>query len=101
MSIEIKDNGFCITLTTQIREVLWEDIEEINAYKKDLFTYDLVCIDIILQESVITITEEIKGWENFLEAMNKAYALLDKNWYSKITPSPFETNFTVLYKKAK
>ena len=100
MSIRLLDKGFCISIETGIKDIFWNDIKELHAYKKDLLTYDEICIDIVLPESIITITEEIEGWVEFTEKMNKIFPSINKEWYADIMLPAFKTNFTILYKKS-
>jgi hypothetical protein len=100
MSIKLLDKGFCISSKTGIKDILWNDVNELHAYKKDLLTYDEICINIILPKSIITITEEIEGWVEFIEKMNKVFPSINKEWYADIMLPAFKTNFTILYKKS-
>jgi hypothetical protein len=97
--IKVKDDGFSINLTSGVRDVLWKDIEEINAYKVDLMNIDEIYFDIILAETCITITEELEGWSEFTEKLNTIFPTFDKEWFSKVAFPPFETNFITLFKR--
>lgn len=99
MSIKLFDKGFCINIKTGVKDILWNDIKELHAYKIDLLTYDEICIDIVLPELVITITEEIEGWVEFTEKMNKVFPSINKEWYGDVMLPAYKTNFTILYKK--
>jgi hypothetical protein len=97
--IEIRDDGFTVALKSGAKDILWKDIQEINAYKDDLMTYDVICLDIILTDSVVKITEEVEGWSDFTEKLNKVFPAIDKEWYINIMLPAFETNFITLFKK--
>ncbi len=97
--IDVRDEGFTIALKSGTKKVLWEDIQEINAYKDDLMTYDMICLDIVLKDSVVKITEEVGGWSEFTEELNKVFPSIDKEWYVNIMLPAFATNFTTLFKK--
>ena len=98
-SIGLTANGFSIHLPSGIRTILWNEVQEINAYKKDMMVYDLICLDIILKSSVITIQEEFKGWTEFMIEMSRVFPTINLDWYFNIMNPAFETNFTTLYKR--
>lgn len=100
MSIKLFEKGFSISLESGIKDIPWNDVEELHAYKKDLLTYDEICIDIVLNESIITITEEIEGWIEFTEKINEIFPTINKEWYADVMLPAFETNVTILYKKS-
>jgi hypothetical protein len=52
------ENGFSFNIDKTITEKKWNEIEEINVYKKDLLTVDLICMDIVFGETYITFTED-------------------------------------------
>jgi len=97
--IKVTDDGFTITLNSEVRNVSWKEIQAINAYKDDLITYDVICLDFVLIDSVIKITEEIEGWSDLTEKVNNIFPVIDKEWYNNIMLPAFETNFTTLFKK--
>lgn len=95
-----ESDNFSVLLNGDYRKVNWAEIEEIQAYKLDLLTTDEVCIDLVLKTSIITITEEIGGWELFVDTLMKQFPSIQKDWEHKVTLPPFDTNFTILYKKS-
>jgi hypothetical protein len=100
MSIIVNDNGFSIQLTDKTKAVNWTEIQQIEAYKVNLITTDEICIEVELQESILTITEETNGWNEFIEKILIVFPEIDKNWWSKVAHPPFQTNHLILYKKS-
>lgn len=95
--IKVADDGFSIKLSSGIRNIGWNEIDEINCYKLDLITTDEICFDIVLSETIITISEEIEGWQTFTDKLEKVLIGFDKNWFSKIAYPVFKTNLTTIY----
>lgn len=91
--------GFSMLLNEEKKEVAWLEVERLEAYKIDLLSVDEVCLDIVLSNSVITITEETDGWNNFLLQLHEQFPRIEKDWYPKIIQPPFQTNYTVLYER--
>jgi len=78
------------------------DIREISAYKRDLFTTDLICCDIendtkdgrytrTIHEEMVGFTEVIKE----LETLDGFY----KDWREVVVFPPFQQNYTIIYRR--
>jgi hypothetical protein len=81
------------------KQYKWNDIEELNAYKADMFTYDEIRIDIVFKGVFLTITEETPGWYQFVIKTKEVFPSIAKDWDDKIVFPPFADNFITLYKK--
>ncbi|MBL7748046.1 MAG: hypothetical protein JNM19_11495, partial [Chitinophagaceae bacterium] len=87
-------------LNEEKKEVAWLEVERIEAYKIDLLAFDEVCLDIVLSTSVIRITEETEGWNTFIQKLQAQFPGIERDWYSKIIQTSFQTNHTVLYERS-
>lgn len=99
MAISILEDGFSINLPTGAKTVLWKEIEEIHVYKSDMMTYDEICMDIHLSKSIITISEETKGWDILVDTFHTVFSSIPRDWETAIVTPAFATNDTILYKK--
>ncbi len=97
--VKVSDDGLSIKLSSVIRNIRWDDIEEINAYKLDRLTSDEICFDIVLSETVITISGEIEGWQTFTEKLEAMLTGFDKEWFAKVAHPAFKTNLTTVYQR--
>lgn len=88
--LRIKEND-------RLSEVQWTSITTIFGYKKDLITYDTICLDIIFNNRTLTICEESAGWVDLLEALKKQFPRIPENWYLDIMTPAFKTNLILLY----
>jgi hypothetical protein len=89
--------SFIIHFTNGAEEIVWDDIESIFAYKVDWFTFDDVHIDLIVKNEIISIREDINGFDTFIENLHQHLQGL-KNYWIVVNPR-FATNFTMLYDK--
>lgn len=97
---EYDEKGFFLTLENVKEYYKWETINKIYGYKIDLYVYDEICIDVILDdENKFTITESTWGWYQFLIRLNENIESISKDWNIQITIPAFETNLTLLYDK--
>jgi hypothetical protein len=93
------DDGFEIALKEGSVKLNWDDIDELVAYKADMYTFDEIRMDIVYGGMAITITEETPGWHQFVLKTKKVFPSILQDWDSKIIYPPFATNLTELSKK--
>jgi hypothetical protein len=89
--------SFIIHFTNGAEEIVWDDIESIFAYKVDWLTFDDVYLDLIVKGEIISICEDINGFDTFIENLNKELPTVKDYWI--VVPPAFATNFTMLYDK--
>jgi len=92
--------GFDIDLKDGFHSIRWTDIERLQAYKADLLTTDEICIDIIFDNKTIIVTEETKGWYQFIDKVKLALPLTNDNWEVLVLETPFEYKLTTIYERA-
>lgn len=77
----------------------WEDVNYVEAYKRDMVTEDLICLEIGLSSgSVVTLHEELKGYEQFKTMMQNKLKLDNEDWMASVMLPPFEECRTKVYK---
>lgn len=73
--VELRPESFCVTSHLQQQEVRWEDVEEIWAFKRDLYSVDQICLEFITQDGdVIVVTEDHQGFRALEAAHGHAIA---------------------------
>ncbi|ALI98582.1 hypothetical protein [Rufibacter tibetensis] len=97
-AFEYMDNGFSATIEEEEMAFSWSELNTIVAYKKDLYTYDVICLDVFTAGGHdLSINEDTPGWHQFIERLNKAFTSIDKGWQSEVSQTAFETKLTLLY----
>jgi hypothetical protein len=83
------------------RLIPWTKIEKIAAFKRDLYTVDLMCIAFETSDFVYEINEEMVSWAAFVTAIatHLPGCLKVEEWYQAVMLPAFETNQTVLYSR--
>jgi hypothetical protein len=82
--------------------VKWADADAIFAFKRDMWSYDVICVDFELRDgSHVGIDEEMDGFMKIMEAASQQCAGCVKveDWYSGIMVPAFEANLTELYRR--
>jgi len=92
--------GFDIDFKDSFHSIRWTDIERLQAYKADLLTTDEICIDLIFDNKKIIVTEETKGWYQFIKKVKSALPLTYDNWEALVLETPFEYKLTTIYERA-
>lgn len=81
--------------------ISWDEIVEIQGYKRDLVTVDLVCFDVEVKKGAekmtYTIHEEMKGFEQVSHVFAKTLPGFDKEWRGRVVKPAFVENRTLLF----
>ena len=102
-SVQLTNDGFTFNDLHHRRKseyILWEDIHEVTAYKRDLYTYDTICVGITYRDNnFVEIGEEDTGYADFLDAAARSLPEIRTDWLDGVAHPPFARNETVLYRK--
>lgn len=82
--------------------IAWTSLVEIRAFKKDLLTTDLVCLELHIDglDGVYIIHEEMAGYQRVVEAMERFLPGFTTDWWRSVAFPAFETNYRTVWKKA-
>ncbi len=79
----------------------WDKVRRIVAYKDDLMTTDLICLEFEVEDDLVYLAhEEAPGFEQLCTDMAKAFPAIDPNWLLTVMQPAFVRNFTVLHGKS-
>ena len=81
--------------------VKWDDIEEVHAFKRDLFTFDLICLSFKKagREEYYEISEDMVGYHDLLEILPRRLRSFNMEWFLSVASPAFETNHRIIWKK--
>ncbi|AWA31077.1 hypothetical protein HYN48_13820 [Flavobacterium magnum] len=91
--------GFILDYENFNASVKWDEITQLNVYKKDLITIDQIEMQIVAGQKYFTISEELPGWFQFIIKTKEMFPTIPKDWDMKIINPPFQANFTTIYEK--
>lgn len=92
-------DGFTFTYNKTVKKINWEDITQINVFKTDRFTEDRIEMEIIYGADILTTTEDIPGWFQFVIKLKEVFPTIPKDWDINIIKPPFAENYTTIYRK--
>ena len=78
----------------------WNEIDEIHAFKRDLFAVDLVCFMFnVGQRGGLEVNEEMAGFQEMLSWLPRKFPGYDPGWFPKVAFPAFATNHILIWKK--
>jgi hypothetical protein len=83
--------------------VAWQDTVGVEAFKRDLYAVDLICMAILLKDNkAVEINEEMAGWESLVEKLPEYLPGCQKfeEWFSAVAFPAFKPNITAIYKRS-
>ena len=81
-------------------EVLWPEVREMLAFKRDLFAVDRVCLAFSLGDNTaLEINEEMIGWDGLVEKLPEYLSGCTsfENWFNQVAFPAFATNTAKTY----
>lgn len=83
-----------------IFELRWDDIEEIETFKVDLYIHDEILVGFVARGGAyFQVSEEDSGFAEAMEQMRIAFPSIPENWFDTVMRPAFATNHCVLWKR--
>lgn len=81
-------------------ELRWSEVEEVHAYKRDLFTTDLICLAFKKsgKDEYHEIHEEMAGYHDLLELLPSRLPKFSLEWFTAVAFPAFKANHQVIWK---
>jgi len=101
LEIRCNQTGFAVTNTDSScpHAILeWHDVNAVLAYKRDLYTADLICLGFVTASGTIEVHEEMRGWSELLEQLPPRLCVPPSSeWWERVAKPPFASCVTKLY----
>jgi hypothetical protein len=80
--------------------IRWDELEEIVAFKRDMFTTDHLCLGFRAhgQTEFHVCDEEVAGWPEVNVVLEARYGIRREQWASRVVKPAFVENWTVLWR---
>ena len=82
--------------------ISWDSVVRIVAFKRDLYSRDLLCAAIEMQpQAVVELDESMDGWNNFIQELpaHLPGALAAERWFSGAAFPAFEVSPTEIFRR--
>ena len=81
-------------------EIDWNEVKEIRVFKRDLLTYDCICIAFDLKnDTTFEIDEEIEGYQETFKVLLETFKGIKEDWFFDVAFPAFETNMKTIWKE--
>jgi len=84
-----------------VETMRWEEVDTARAYKRDILTYDRICISLDSETRTLELHEDMEGWDAFLKTLPTSLPGCpdgDAVWRAVALPA-FETKETVIFRR--
>lgn len=99
-SSSLRLNNYSVVKAFPDKEILWNDITTIVAYKRDAYIVDLICLGITINNgTVFELDEEMNGWNPLIERLPQHLlgCKPKETWWSDVALPPFADNVNIIY----
>ena len=82
--------------------VAWRETVAVKAFKRDLYSVDLICLAFLSMDNrTVEIDEEMGDWESLVEKLPDYLPGCQKfeEWFSRVAFPPFKPNLTAIYQR--
>jgi hypothetical protein len=79
----------------------WRDVEEIETYKRDLFSSDEIYLSFGVTDAWYEFSESDAGFQQLAELMQAKFPSIPECWYGEVMQPPFATNQRTLWTTPK
>jgi hypothetical protein len=98
--IRYYEGGFLLTDNPDVapKAYVWRDLEVAFGYKEDRYTTDEIRLSLFWKDrSVLTLSEDMPCWIDFVEELRKNVPDVSPDWYIDVAIPVFETKLTLLF----
>lgn len=83
-------------------QLQWSEVEDVHAYKRDLFTTDLICLAFKKSgtEEYYEVHEEMAGYHDLLEVLQSCLPEFTLEWFCDVAFPAFETQHQIVWKRS-
>jgi hypothetical protein len=101
----VETNTDCLTIRqTQgnVLELRWSEVEEVHAFKRDLFSTDLICLAFKRsgRDEYCEIHEEMAGYHDLIERLPIHLPQFNQAWFSSVAFPAFKPNHQVIWRRS-
>lgn len=81
------------------RQFAWDDVDEVTTFKRDLATYDVICLSFNADGLWHEVWESDDGWEQLVERMHVVFPSIPPDWYAEVMLPAFAPSHRSLWQR--
>lgn len=93
-------SGFTVSYENVSVDIKWNDISQISVFKRDLFTVDRIDMNILYSDKVLSISEDLPGWDQFVQKAKETFPEIPEGWEADVALPPFVKNLSIIYNRS-
>lgn len=100
--IFLRDNGFDLMRDNLVKGgVDWPEVDEINVFKEDMVTFDLVCMEfwIRYRDQTFEVNDDVGGFWELTKRIKEVFSTSEQRWEESVVKPAFARNATMIYKR--
>jgi hypothetical protein len=89
----------CFGSREHVRTICWGDIREIEGFKRDLITTDLICLLVKYDDGLpqmVELNEDMEGFGTVVSELERR-SFLEPSWRKRVTLPPFQECRFILF----
>lgn len=86
-----------------VASLCWADIASVTVFKRDIFAYDLICVQLIVSETAwVEFDEEDTHWAELMKALPLRLpgCRTEDEWYGDVVYPAFAENLHCIFERA-
>jgi len=100
ISISIKNGNLIYSKDAEEKNFFsFSSVLEVFAFKKDLFSYDEICVGFRISEdgTYYEIDEKMKGYDDIVKSLPNYFKGINQEWFCEVAFPAFKTNCTTIW----
>jgi len=77
----------------------WLDVRRIVAFKRDLGTSDIVCLEFLLPTGTFEVNDDVGGFWDLAQRIKDVFPDSDQEWEVRVVKPAFAENRSVIYQR--
>lgn len=102
MWIAFTEGGFDLRAdTSTVGDVKWNEVQKILAFKRDMVTTDLVCLEFQLvgKDEAFEVNDDVGEFWDLVKRVKDVFPDSDQEWEEQVVKPAFSRNATVIYSR--
>ena len=100
--IILREDGFDLHRGEEHKgEVSWDEVDKIVVFKKDMLTFDIVCVEFTIgvKDQFFLVDDDVEGFWDMVRRIKEVFLKSNQKWEELVIKPAFDQNLTVIYER--